>query len=76
MNREKIKIKIVLKIANDLIRSKLFKLKRFREQKRVLKKRERKMFDKNFDDVKKLKRLKTMKKVAKKIVETQLIEFF
>ena len=38
LSREKIKIEIALKIANDLIRSKLFKLKRFREQKRFFKK--------------------------------------
>ena len=80
MSREKTKIEIVLKIAltiaNDLMRSKLFKLKRFREQKRFLKNREQKMFDKNFDDVKKLKRLKTMKKVAKKIVDLGKFERF
>ena len=47
LNREETKIEIALKIANNLIRSKLFKLKRFREQKRFLKDREQKMFDKN-----------------------------
>ena len=77
LSREKMKIEIALKIASDLIRSKLFKLKRFREQKRFLKNREQKMFDKDFDDVKKLKRLKTMKQVAKEIVDLEnLNDFF
>ena len=77
LSREETKIEIVLKIASDLIRSKLFKLKRLREQKRFLKDREQKMFDKNFDDVKELKRLNTMKKVAKKIVDLEnLNDFF
>ena len=35
------------------------------------------MFDKDFDDVKKLKRLKTMKQVAKEIVDLEnLNDFF
>ena len=77
LNREKTKIKIVLKIANHLIRSKLFKLKRFRKQNRFLKDRKQKMFHENFNDVKKLKRLKTIKKVVKKIVDFEnLNDFF
>ena len=76
LSREKTKIEIALKIASDLIRSKLFKLKRFREQKRFLKNREQKMFDKDFDDVKKLKRLKAIKKVAKKIVDLENLNNF
>ena len=41
------------------------------------KNREQKMFDKNLDDVKKFKRLKTIKKVAKWIVDLEnLNDFF
>ena len=77
LSREETKIEIALKIASDLMRLKLFKLKRFREQKRFSKEREQKMFDKNFDDVKKLKCLKAMKKVARKIVDLEnLNDFF
>ena len=61
--KNKLKIKIVWKIANELTRSKQLKLKRFREQKRFLKKREQTMFDKSLNNVKQLKRFKKLKKI-------------
>ena len=63
-----------MKIANELIRSKQSKLKRFREQKRFLKKHEQIIFDKSLNDVKQLKRLKKLKKINK--IERKIDEIF
>ena len=63
LERKKLKIEIVWEIANELTRLKQSKLKRFREQKRFLKKREQIMFDKSLNNVKQLKRLKKLKKI-------------
>ena len=65
LNREKLKIETAweaaneqTRVASEQARFKLVKLKRLRQQRRFLKEREQKMFDKGLDDVEKLKRLK------------------
>ena len=55
-----------------MTRSKQLKLKRFREQKRFLKKREQTIFDKSLNNVKQLKRLK--KKIDE--IERKIDEIF
>ena len=57
-----------------MTRSKQLKLKRFREQKRFLKKREQTMFDKSLNNVKQLKRLKKLKKIDE--IEQKIDEMF
>ena len=74
LEKKKLKNKIVWKIANELTRSKQLKLKRFREQKRFLKKREQTMFDKSLNNVKQLKRLKKLKKIDE--IEQKIDEMF
>ena len=72
--KNELKIEIVWEIANELTRSKQSKLKRFREQKRFLKKREQTMFDKSLNNVKQLKRLKKLKKIDE--IEQKIDEMF
>ena len=76
LKREKLKIEVAWKIANEFARSKLSKLKRFREQKRFLKEREQKMFNNALNDVKELKRLKESKKIFEMIVDFENLNNF
>ena len=76
LKREKLKIKITWKIANEFARSKLSKLKRFREQKHFFKKREQKMFNNIFNDVKKSKRFKKLKNVVEIIFDLENLNDF
>ena len=58
-------------MTNELTRIKLFKLKRLHQQKKFLKQRKQKLFDKSLSNVKKLKHLKDLKKSAE--IERSLI---
>ena len=62
LKHEELKTKASWKATNELARTQQTKLKRLRKQKRFLKEREQRMFDKNLFDVEELKRLKGMKK--------------
>ena len=62
------------RLTNELTRIKLFKLKRLCQQKKFLKQREQKLFDKNLSDVKELKCLKNLKKSAE--IERNLVNVF
>ena len=57
-----------------LARTKQSKLKRLRQQRRFLKKREQKMFEKRLSDVEKLERLEKLKKMTK--IDVALAESF
>ena len=78
LKRKKLETEITWEIAfeqsrltNELTRIKLFKLKRLRQQKKFLKQKKQKLFDKSLSNVKKLKHLKNLKKFAE--VERSLV---
>ena len=78
LKREKLEIEATWEIAleqsrltNELIRIKLFKLKRLRQQKKFFKQKKQKLFDKSLSNVKELKYLKDLKKSAE--VERNLV---
>ena len=73
LKREKSKIETIWKIVIELVRIKLVKFKRFRQQKKFFKNREQKMFNKSLNNVKKLKRLKFLKILNQ--IEIALIVF-
>ena len=64
LKREKLKIEIAWKLANEIARVKQVKLKRLRAQKRLLKKKEQTMFDKELSNVKEFQRLEDLNKVV------------
>ena len=61
LEKKKMKIKTIQLIATKQLRAFFVKLQRLRKQKRFLREKEQKMFDKKLFDVKKLKRLKNLK---------------
>lgn len=65
--------------ANEVARIKLLKLKRLRAQKRFLKEKEQRMFDKGLSDVEELERLEDLEKaqeVQKRTVGASTIDDF
>ena len=58
LKEEKMKVKATQLIATKQLRISFVKLQRLKKQKRFLREKEQKMFDKEFFDVKELKRLK------------------
>ena len=64
LKHEKLKAKISWKATNELARTQQARLKRLQKQKRFLKEREQRMFNKNLFNVKELKRLKNLKKIV------------
>ena len=65
LNREELKIETSWKATNEFARTQQTKLKRLRKQKRFLKKRKQRMFDKNLFNIEELKRLKSFEKMIK-----------
>ena len=61
LEEKKIKMKAIQLIVTKQLRTSFVKLQRLKKQKRFLREKKQKMFDKKFFDVKKLKRLKNLK---------------
>ena len=74
LKREKSKIETTWKVVIELVRIKFVKFKRFRQQKIFFKNREQKMFNKDLNDVKKLKRFEFLKTLNQ--IKIVLIVFF
>ena len=70
LEKEKMKMKAIQMIATKQLRTFFVKLQRLKKQKRFLRERKQKMFDKKLFDVKKLKRLKGLEQaiVLKRII--------
>lgn len=64
LEREELETEAAWEAAVELARVKQSKLKRLRQQRRFLKEREQKMFEKGLSDVEELERLEELEKVA------------
>ncbi len=64
LEREEMETEAAWEAANEIARQKQTKLKRLRQQKRFLKEREQRMFDKGLDDVEELERLEELEKAG------------
>ena len=62
LKREEIETEVLQAIATEQIRVSQAKLQRLRKQKRFLKEREQKMFDKGLNNVEELERLEELEK--------------
>ena len=60
LEEEEMKVKTTQLVATKQLRTSFVKLQRLKKQKRFLREKEQKMFNKEFFDVKKLKRLKSL----------------
>ena len=60
LEEEEMKVKATQLIATKQLRTSFVKLQRLKKQKRFLRDKEQKMFDKKFSNVKELKRLKDL----------------
>ena len=72
LKEEEMKVKAIQLIATKQLRTSFAKLQRLKKQKRFLREKKQKMFDKKFFDVKELKRLKDFEQA---IVLKQLLSF-
>ena len=70
LEEEEMKVKAIQLIATKQLRASFVKLQRLKKQKRFLREKEQKMFDKKFFDVKKMKRLKGLEQaiILKRII--------
>ena len=65
LKKKELKTKAVLDAAVEQIRISRAKLRRLRKQKKFLKNREKKLFDKNLSNVEEFERLKELEKIKK-----------
>ena len=64
LEKEELETEAAWESAVELAREKQSKLKRLRDQKRFLKEKEQKMFDKSLDDVEELERLEDLERAS------------
>ena len=72
LEKKEMKVKTTQLIATKQLRTSFVKLQRLKKQKRFLREKEQKMFDKKFSNVKKLKRLKNLEQA---IILKQTLSF-